>query len=286
MTALSVCLALLAALANAAASVLQRRALADLAGATAMALLRRPGWVWGAAMLVLSGALQALALATGPLAVVQPVMSTELLFTLVVGGIAFRRRPDPRTRVAFVAMAVGLGGFLALAAPSGGRDTVPTAHWAWAGLSLAAAVAVLVAVSLRLPSAPRAAVLGTATAIGFSCTAVLMKDALGRLPEGVGAVFATWQLYAAMAVGLGSFLLLQVTLRAGSLAASQPALTLGDALLSVVLGVVLFQESVHLGWRTPLEVVALGLLIGGCVELARSPLLAEDPESAEGTGKW
>jgi multidrug transporter EmrE-like cation transporter len=89
-----------------------------------------------------------------------------------------------------------------------------------------------------------------------------------------------------MGVGLGSFLLLQVALRAGSLAASQPALTLGDALLSVVLGVVLFQESVHLGWRTPLEVVALGLLIGGCVELARSPLLAEDPESAEGTGKW
>jgi drug/metabolite transporter (DMT)-like permease len=43
MTALSVCLALLAALANAAASVLQRRALADIAGATVMALLRRPG---------------------------------------------------------------------------------------------------------------------------------------------------------------------------------------------------------------------------------------------------
>ncbi|WP_037775491.1 DMT family transporter [Streptomyces pristinaespiralis] len=283
MTALSVCLALLAALANAAASVLQRRALADMPTTTAMALLRRPGWMWGAAMLVVSGALQALALATGPLAVVQPVMSTELLFTLLVGGTAFRRRPDRRTQVAFVAMAVGLGGFLALAAPSGGRDTVPAAHWAWAGLSLAAAVAVLIAVSIRLPSSPRAAVLGTATAIGFACTAVLLKDALGRLPEGVGAVFTTWQLYAAMAVGLGSFLLLQVALRAGSLAASQPALTLGDALLSVVLGVVLFQENLNLEWRTPLEVLALGLLIGGCVELARSPLIGED---AEGTGKW
>lgn len=66
MTALSVCLTLLAALANAAASVLQRRALAETTGTTAVALLRRTGWIWGAALLVVSGALQALALATGP----------------------------------------------------------------------------------------------------------------------------------------------------------------------------------------------------------------------------
>ncbi|MCP3822231.1 hypothetical protein NLX86_30335 [Streptomyces sp. A3M-1-3] len=50
-------------------------------------------------------------------------------------------------------------------------------------------------------------------------------------------------------MGLGSFLLLQVTLRAGALVASQPALTLGDAFLSAVLGVVLFHEHIELGVR-------------------------------------
>ncbi|MGW7467604.1 DMT family transporter [Streptomyces xantholiticus] len=288
MMALSVCLALLAALGNAAASVLQRRAAANVGRAKSGtsptgALLRQRVWIWGAALLAVSGTCQALALATGPLSVVQPVMSTELLFTLVVGGIVFRRRPDRRARVAFAAMAVGLGLFLALAAPSGGRETALLVHWLWTAVAVAVAVGLLILVSLRLPSAARAAVLGTATAIGFACTAALLKDAFGRLPDGIGEVLTTWQPYGAVALGLGSFVLLQVTLRAGSLAASQPALTLGDALLSVVLGVVLFDERVQLGWRAPFEVVALGLLVAGCLELARSPLLAEDREGGE---KW
>lgn len=288
MMALSVALALLAALGNAAASVLQRRAAADLGGtkggrASTAALLRQRVWVWGAALLGFSGICQALALATGPLSVVQPVMSTELLFTLVVGGVVFRRRPDRRAWAAFAAMSVGLGGFLALAAPTGGRETALVVHWVWTGIAVAAVAGLLIAVSSRLPSAARAAVLGTATAIGFACTAALLKDAFGRLPDGIGAVLAAWQPYAAVGLGIGSFVLLQVTLRAGTLAASQPALTLGDALLSVVLGVVIFDEGVRLGWRTPFEAVALGLLVAGCVGLSRSPLVAEGPG---GGGKW
>ncbi|MFJ8649498.1 DMT family transporter [Streptomyces sp. NPDC093546] len=294
MLALSILLALLAALGNAGASVLQRRAAADVGpgpgpsrarGGWMAVLVHRRVWVWGAGLLAVSGILQALALATGPLSIVQPVMSTELMFTLVLGSVVFRRSPDTATRWAFAAMAVGLAAFLALADPSGGRDTVPPADWLWTAIAVGAFVAVMIAVSVRLPSAPRAAALGTATATGFSCTAALLKDALGRLPDGIGAVLTTWQPYAAMGVGLASFLLLQVTLRAGTLVASQPAMTLGDALLSVVLGVTLFAEKVHLGWRVGFEVLALAILTAGCVHLARSPLVAEEPE-ANGRSKW
>ncbi|WP_031080181.1 DMT family transporter [Streptomyces sp. NRRL S-118] len=285
MLALSILLALLAALGNAGASVLQRRAAADVGpgpsrarGGWMAGLVHRRVWVWGAGLLAVSGILQALALATGPLSIVQPVMSTELMFTLVVGSVVFHRRPDTATRWAFAAMAVGLAAFLALADPSGGRDTVPAADWLWTGIGVGLFVLLMIVVSFRLSSAPRAAVLGTATATGFSCTAALLKDALGRLPDGIGAVFTTWQPYAAMGVGLASFVLLQVTLRAGTLVASQPAMTLGDALLSVVLGVALFAERVHLGWRVVFEVLALAILTAGCVHLARSPLVGEEPE--------
>ncbi|MET9294270.1 DMT family transporter [Streptomyces sp. NPDC003077] len=283
MMALCVALALLAALGNALASVLQRRAAAVedaspkgrlLSLSWLAGLVHRPVWLWGTGALVLSGLCQAGALAAGPLAVVQPVMTTELLFTLGVGSVVFRRAPAPGTWLAFAAMGVGLSAFLVLADPSEGRPTVPGARWPEVAVPALVAVAVLVAVSTRLRPAPRAAVLGTATAIGFSFTATLMKDAIGRLSDGVAAVFSTWQPYVTAAVGLASFLLLQAALRAGTLVASQPALTLGDSLLSVVLGAALFDETVTLGLRMLPEAAALALLVFGSTRLVRSPVVS------------
>lgn len=281
MTALSIFLALLAAFGNAVASVLQRRAAAvERAAATSrrfswlVDVVRRPLWLWGAATLVLSGIFQAGALASGPLAVVQPVMTTELLFTLLVGAVVFGRSPDGRTGWGFLAMAVGLAGFLLLAAPSGGRSTVPHVRWQLLGMCVLLAVPFLLLLSRRLPSAPRATVLGIATAIGFACTAALMKDAIGRLPQGVSVFLTSWQPYAVVVAGVLSFLLLQVTLGAGTLVASQPALTLGDSLLSTVIGVTLFDERISLGARMVPEAVALVILVAGSVQLTRSPVVS------------
>ncbi|MYS39864.1 hypothetical protein GTY23_01085, partial [Streptomyces sp. SID5998] len=71
-------------------------------------VLRRPYWLAGAGLLALSTVLQAAALAVGSLSVVQPLMASELLFTLAVGSVVFHRRPDARTWLAFAALAVGL----------------------------------------------------------------------------------------------------------------------------------------------------------------------------------
>src|SRR5581483_12003777 len=120
MTGVTVLLALLAALSNAAASVLQRRAAVQEAEECGRAraalrrlahLLRRPNWLAGSGLLALSSLLQAAALATGSLSLVQPLLAAELLFTLVVGSVAFRRTPDRRTWLAFAALAVGLALF-------------------------------------------------------------------------------------------------------------------------------------------------------------------------------
>ncbi|MFE3518542.1 DMT family transporter [Streptomyces sp. NPDC059166] len=281
MTLLCVVLALVAATGNAAASVLQRRAAAAQQPGTPGArlqgwrgLVRRPAWLWGAGMLVLSGVAQAAALAVGPLAVVQPVMTTELLFTLVLAAVAFRRPPGVRAWGAFLAMAIGLASFLLLAAPSGGTDTVPPGRWLVCAAPAAAVSAVLAVVGAGLRGSARAAVLGSVTSVGFALTAALLKDGLGTVSGQAGELPATWQIYAAAAVGLGSFLALQVTLRAGSLAASQPALTLGDALLSVILGVTLFEESIELGRLVLPEAASLGLIAYACVHLSRSPLVS------------
>ncbi|MGW7568250.1 DMT family transporter [Streptomyces tendae] len=280
MSVLTVVLALFAALSNAAASVLQRRAAAqdeDRAGArhtvlrSLMRLVRDRYWVGGAALLALTTVLQAAALAVGSLAVVQPLMATELLFTLVVGSAVFHRRPDSRTWLAFVALAVGLALFLGSASPSAGQDTATGGRWIWAGLALFVLMTVLASVGSLVHGAPRAALFGSASAVGFGGTAALLKELTGRLPQGVGEVLTQWPPYATAVVGVASFLLLQSALRAGTLAASQPALTLGDALTSVALGWALFGEEILLGVRVLPELIGVALIGLGSVGLARAP---------------
>ncbi|MGW3523233.1 DMT family transporter [Streptomyces olivaceus] len=280
MSVLTIVLALFAALSNAAASVLQRRAAAqdeDRAGArhtalhSLLRLTRDRYWVGGAALLALTTALQAAALAVGSLAVVQPLMATELLFTLMVGSLVFHHPPDRRTWLSFAALAVGLALFLGSATPAPGRGTAEEGRWIWAGLGLLVLVTALAAVGSLLRGAPRAALFGSASAVGFGGTAALLKEVTGRLPQGVGAVLAQWPPYATAVVGVASFLLLQSALRAGTLAASQPALTLGDALTSVALGWGLFGEEIALGVRVLPELVGVALIGLGSVGLARAP---------------
>ncbi|WP_019544088.1 DMT family transporter [Streptomyces sulphureus] len=275
----SVAFAVLAALGNAVASVLQRLGAAPKPSTRraldwARHLLRDRVWLAGACVLALSGASQAAALATGRLAVVQPVMTTELPFTLVVGSLLFRSRPDRRTWLAFAAMTAGLAALLWMVRPSHGVPSVPGERWLIVGAGACVAIAVLSAVATQLPSAPKAAVLGSATAVAFALTAALMKDATGRINDGWGALFTAWQTYTVAAVGLFGFLMLQLTFRAGTLVASQPALTLGDAFLSVVLGALLFEERLTLGvWVLP-EIAALALISYGSFQLARAPAVA------------
>ncbi|WP_330343849.1 DMT family transporter [Streptomyces longwoodensis] len=283
MSAVTVVLALLAALANASASVLQRRAATDEPDGGRGArqalrllarLLRRPYWLAGAALLAVSTGLQAAALAAGGLALVQPLLASELLFTLLVGGVVFGHAPDRRTWCAFVALALGLALFLAAAAPSEGRGTALSGRWPVTGVVLLAVVAALTAAGSAVRGAPRAGLLGLASAVCFAGTAALMKEVMGRLQDGFGRLPAQWPLYATVALGVVSFLLLQGALRAGTLAVSQPALTLGDALTSVALGCVLFEERIGLGGRVLPEVIGVLLIGAGTLGLARAPSIS------------
>jgi len=92
---------------------------------------------------------------------------------------------------------------------------------------------------------------------------------------GVVEFFTSWHIYAVAVAGVGSLFLLQNALQAGSLVASQPMLTVGDALISIAYGVTLFSEVLRDGWWLVPQLIALGAIIYGCVQIAKSPLAAE-----------
>ena len=104
-----------------------------------------------------------------------------------------------------------------------------------------------------------------------------MKNAMADLNAGAVEFFTSWHIYATAAAGVGALFLLQNALQAGSLVASQPMLTVGDALISISYGVILFSEELRVGWWLLPEIVALAAIILGCVQITKSPLASESP---------
>ncbi|CAL9341216.1 DMT family transporter [Streptomyces sp. NPDC090994] len=269
--------ALLAALSNATATVLQRRAALTVPQSQGfrlslvLDLLRRPVWLAGMLAVVVAGAGQAAALATGPLSLVQPLFVLELPLALLLASLSTGRRMPPVMWAGVAAVVAGLGIALGAASPYGGQGEVSAPRWAF-GLAAGAAAALLLAgAGLRRPvGKARAGCLGAATAVCYALTAALMKDSMRVLDTaGVTGFLTAWQTYAFAAAGVGAVLLLEHSMQGGPLVASQPALTLGDATVSLLLGVFLYLEHLRTGWWLLPQALGVALVVLGVLSLAR-----------------
>ena len=282
-TMLCVLFALLTAGSNACAAVLQRKAAAQVPPERSMHvslvadLVRRRVWLAGIGMVMVAAVAQAAALATGPIALVQPIFIIELPVTLVLAALANHNRAAlrqlPWTAIIVTTASLGLG--LAIAQPSGAITAAQDTSWVIALVATAAFLSVLIGTAMGTRGEPRAALLGLAAACGYALTAALMKNAMSDLDEGAVDFFTNWHIYATAVAGVGSLFLLQNALQAGSLVASQPMLTVGDALISISYGVTLFSEQLRVGWWLVPEIIALTAIIVGCVQVAKSPLASE-----------
>jgi drug/metabolite transporter (DMT)-like permease len=256
-------------------------------------LARRPVWLLGFASMLAGFGLQVVALHYGPLALVQPILATELLFVFaylaVVTAMRQRRRVQVRDWLAAVAMSGGISLFLGAAAPSGGRSHAPASLWWAAGLTIGGCVVLAVFAATRLtrtgpgPASPdqtgrqavhRAAILGVATGIAWGFVAAVIKEFSSLIGQGIGAVFENWAVYVLLATGAATMLLVSHALAAGPLAASQPGFTIGDPITAALLGVFLFDESLRTGAvALAAELAGLAILVAGVVALSHSRLI-------------
>lgn len=275
--------ALLGAASNATGTVLQRKAALEVPAQDALRprllvdMVHQPAWVLGILGVVGAALFQALALIAGPLALAQPVFVLELPLAMLI-ALPLLHRTLPRSGWFSIAlMVVGLALALGSAAPGGGTDQAPLTRWIPACVLCVGAVAVAVGMARHRPFGPgRAALLGIAAAVANALTAALMKSAANTFSsDGFGAFLASWQTYGFAVCGVCAVFLLENALQAGSIAASQPALTLGDATISLALGVTVYAEHIRTGWWLLPELAAVALVVYGTVQLSRSTLSRE-----------
>lgn len=282
--------AALAAFGNALSNVMQRKASlqtpADTPFGTGLlkSLIRNPTWVIGFSGMVGSFILQAVALSIGELSAVEPIITLEVPLTLLVASRVFSGRLGRQEWTAIFVMTGGMIALVAALNPKPG-NAADVNHFTYvlAGGGTAGTIVLLVLAAQRRHMIWKTACLGAAAGTSFGLTATLIKETTTQLSDhGVLGVVTTWQTYAAVGFGILGILLMQWALHTGPLIAAQPGFTLTDPVVSILWGVLVYNEVTRTG---PWLVLASagGIAVGvGVLLLTRSPLfdpMAEDEDA-------
>jgi drug/metabolite transporter (DMT)-like permease len=241
-------------------------------------LARKPRWLAGIIADGLGFVAQAAALAVGRLVVVQPLLASAVVFALPLNAKLGGRKPSRQQLLAAVAVTVGLGAFLFASDPEGGVDDASTRAWI-ISFTLCGLACVALALAARGKSAARrAALLGIAAGILFALSAALTKATVDRLEDGVFEIFIDWHLYALLVVGYISMMLSMAALQTGALAPAVATQMSLDPIVSVLLGTMAFDETIHEdALSVVLALLAFAVMLAGLVYLA---LREDEPTQA------
>ncbi|WP_285652855.1 DMT family transporter [Actinomycetospora sp. NBRC 106375] len=281
MTLLAGALAVLAALLFAIASVAQRGAAADVpdeearGGRLIARLVRSPRW-WAGTVGDTGGfVVQAAALGLGALLLVQPLLVTTVLFALPLEARLTGRRIGRAEVVWAGVLVAALALFVVVGEPAAGADRAPLRTWAPSLVVLLALVAACVLLAGRRRGPRRAAMLAVATGLVYGLVAALTKSVVDALGDGPVALLTSWETWALVAAVAGGTFLQQTAFGAGPLAASLPAVTVGEPVVAAVLGVVVLSEQVRAdGVEWGLIAVLVALMIAATAALSRSSAAA------------
>ena len=282
MLAISVVAALAAGCTFAVGSVLQQSAAREAPQSVSMSwrllvdLAQRRRWLIGIGCDVGSFAMQALALAFGPLALVQPLLVTGLLFAVPMAVRWRGRRLGPREWAGTVAVGAGLAAFLAAASPTDGVPTTSWDRWLLMLVAVGGLMALGIVVGGALSGALRASAYALSAGAAFGLLAALTKASTHLLSEGAGVFFTSWQPYGMAVVAVAGAIVQQSAFQAGPLPASVPVMDAVEPTVAVLIGVFAFSEQVATSvGALAFEALGILLVLAGILTLDRSPVVLE-----------
>lgn len=235
-------------------------------------LLRDRQWWMGSAVSALGFGLQAAALGFGSVLLVQSLLVTALLFTLLINA-RLTGNPVGRTQWMWAVMlAVAVAVIVTVGNPTAGQSRGALHVWTAVIAVMAPALALCVVGARVWAGRPVAAVLlGVVSGSLWGVFAVLTKGLVDQLGRGLWAVLAMPEFYIWAAVAVAATAWQQFSFRAGSLAASLPAMTVTEPLVASALGMVVLGETVRPGedgWVA--LIAAVVTLVIATAALARS----------------
>ena len=240
-------------------------------------LARRPRWLAGIGLDALAFFILALALAFGPLALVQPLASLDVLFALPLIARRQGRKLTLQDKAGAVTVAGGIVIFLSVAPPSGGVKAPGLAAWGPVFLAAGALSAVTALAGLRVTGKARVIWLAVAAGSVFGVLSALTKATVDVVAmRGVGAL-ATWEPWALLLCGIAGALLGQSAYSSGALSLSLPVLDTLSPIVAVVIAATVFDEKLaSSAWQLGVQLAGGALAVTGIAVLSRSSIVAAE----------
>ena len=239
-------------------------------------LIKNPRWLLGMAGDTLGLVLQVVAISTGPVVLVQPLLVFALPISLPIAYWLGGPKPGRKQYIACAWIAAGLAAFFVIVGNPGDASTLPIRS-AIICVIVAAVAGIGALAALRgRTGTVKAAIFGVVAGAWFGLVAVLLDAAAAAWQSNGVAAFGhalgLVPLIGLILLGGASIALTQAAFQVGALGASFPANLTADPVMAVVLGAVLLHETVPSApWALIAYVACLAAILYGAIRLAAEP---------------
>ncbi|MGW5868404.1 DMT family transporter [Streptomyces sp. NPDC055239] len=260
---LAVLLSLVSAVAYAGGAILQER-VAVSTPERRYAPLRRGAWWVAIGLNGLGALLHVVALAYGPLSLVQPLGALTIVFALPMAALFVRRKAGATAWRGAIMATVGLAGLLSLT-QSADAQSLDSAERLMVGLMTAGAVVALILVAHAVHRHPvvRSVLLACAAGVAFGIASVFTKTVAVDLDAGVALAQQIPSLAVIAVLAAAGVLISQASYRGAGLAAPLSTVTVVNPVVAAAVGLTLFGESFRYGTAGTAVALGFGVVAAG-----------------------
>lgn len=240
-------------------------------------LMHKPMWWAGIGCMVLGELLAGLALQLATVALVEPLLSTSLLFALAFSAALSRMRIRWQEVCGAILLSAALGVFIAVGNPHSSPAPDPNpAVIALAVCAVVGVVAVLVAVGKRRGLVGESVLLATGAGLLYGLQDAGTRAALVIADDhGVAVMFVFPWVYIVIGAAIIGLLLSQSAFKAARLDYSLPPIAAAEPIAGIALGVTLLGDvvSVTILGLAVISICLVAMVVGVAL-IGRSPNLA------------
>jgi hypothetical protein len=246
-------------------------------------LAKQKFWLLGTVALLAGYLFQAIALANGRLAVIQPLLVTTIVFALPLGYFLTSQEVHRREIFGAAVVVLGLAVFTAVGDAAEGNDNAPAREWAIAVVVFGAVAGVLLFLGGRGPASRKAALYGACAGVLYGLSASLCKPTVEILgDDGISGMLGSWEFYAFAGAGILAFVVQQVSLATGMLAPAVATVSVCNPLVSIVIGTLLLDERLaEPTWHKVIAYTGLGIALVGAVVISMATEGAKEKAAPE-----